>query len=66
MITNIASISFHDAESDSEGFASIRLCEGKVAISLSTNENGDLDTLMSKESAKEIADAIYKAIESNV
>ena len=66
MITNIASIKFHDAESDSEGFASIRLYGGKVALSLSTQENGNLDTLMSKESGKEIADAIYKAISTKV
>ena len=64
MITNIASITFHDEESNSETFAAIRLCDGKVALSLSSEENGDVDTLMNKEVAKEIADAIYQALKA--
>lgn len=62
MLKDIASIEFYDEESGSEAFASIRKYQDKIALSLSVEASGDLDTLMRKEKAKEIADALYKAI----
>ena len=62
MFKDIASIKFHDEESNSEAFASIRKYQDKIAFSLSVKANGDLDVLIGKEKAKEIADGLYKAI----
>ncbi|MGD9158477.1 MAG: hypothetical protein PVG39_08735 [Desulfobacteraceae bacterium] len=65
MFIEVASIEFHDEESNSVAFVSIRKYEKKVAFSLSLKENGDLDTLMGQETAKAIADALYTAIGEN-
>ncbi len=65
MLIEIASIEFHDEESNNEAFVSIRKYHNKVAFSLSVKANGDLDTLMEKETAKAIADALYMAIDES-
>ena len=66
MLINIASIKFYDEESNSEAFSSIGIYEDKIALSISIKENGDIDTLMGKEDAKAIADALYKAVGDTV
>ena len=61
MIEDVASIRFFDEESESNAIAIIRRLGGKIAFSISAESNGDIDTLMTKEKAMEIANALIRA-----
>ncbi len=62
MTKELVSIQYFDEESESEAFATIRKFEDKIALSLSIQNNGDIDTLMTKEKASEIAKALLIAV----
>lgn len=64
MIKEIGSIKYFDEESDSEAYIFVRKYkDAHVALSISIKGNGDIDTLMTKKTAKELSDVLLLAIE---
>jgi hypothetical protein len=59
---NSTTITFRDHAENQEGFAIIRRFEGKVAICLSLEENGDVEALIEKEVVERLIESLKSAI----
>ena len=57
-----ATISFRDSESGDDALVIVRYDATRVALSVSSKSDGDIEVLMKKEDARKLIDALSKAI----
>ena len=58
---NVATVEFVDPSSQQEGVVIVRIVDGRVALCLSLQTDGDVETVLSVEDASTIARALLKA-----
>ncbi len=61
-MTEAATISFRDSETSEEAVAIVRYNENQVALCISLKSNGDVETVMRKEDAVRLVEALKKAL----
>ena len=57
-----ATINFTEVDNSDDACAVVRYDEASVAICISLKSNGDMEVVMRKEDAKQLMDALKKAI----
>lgn len=62
-IIELATILFRDGDSGEPAVAIVRKCESNVAVSLSIQQNGDLEVLLDVASAQKLANAIKHGVD---
>ena len=55
-------IKFKDLDTSDEGFFIVRHDEKSVVVGLSLKSNGDMQVVMTKQEAKELIEALKKAV----
>lgn len=63
-IKNIDTIEYIDSDNKEEAYIIIRQCDDHVAICLSLLSQGDIESLMDKQTTLRLIDALTKASES--